>query len=128
MAYWPLDPVVVVRLKPVLLEATVTVAPGTTAPLLSVTVPLIVSDSAWPNSNADASSRKPIKAPNLRVTTFISISTLNDSIRNGGGFPHFVAFAKARESPKSGSRIFNALQRYEATGLRLSGATKVSDY
>ena len=40
MVYSPADAVVVLRVKPVVVETTVTFAPGTTALLESVTVPV----------------------------------------------------------------------------------------
>ena len=48
--------VVVLRVNPVVVDTTVTVAPGTTALLVSVTVPEISPVSAWPKSHTELSS------------------------------------------------------------------------
>ena len=62
IAYSPADPLVAPRVKLVVVETTVTVAPGTTALLESVTVPEIVPDSACPNSDNEASKTTPSTA------------------------------------------------------------------
>src|SRR6516162_11869413 len=72
MAYSPADAVVVLRVNPVVVDTTVTVAPGTTALLVSVIVPAITPVSAWPNRQTEASSRMPSKLTTLSVVFFIS--------------------------------------------------------
>ena len=55
--YSPADPVFTLRVKPVLGDTTVTLAPATTALLASVTVPLIsarVGLAKWPRPNSGA--------------------------------------------------------------------------
>jgi hypothetical protein len=72
MAYSPADAVVVLRMNPVVVDTTVTVAPGTTALLVSVIVPAITPVSAWPNRQTEASSRVASKLTTLSVVFFIS--------------------------------------------------------
>ena len=62
MAYSPADAVVALRVSPVPVETTVTVAPGTTALLLSVTIPEMVADSPCAKSQELASSNTPSSA------------------------------------------------------------------
>src|SRR5215469_588186 len=72
MAYSPADAVVVLRVNPVVVDTTVTVAPGTTALLVSVIVPAITPVSAWPNRQTEAISRTPSKLTTFNVVFFIS--------------------------------------------------------
>src|SRR5262245_52703906 len=51
--YSPSRPLVTTRVVPVPTLVSVTVAPGTTAPELSVTVPTIVPVTAWANAGGD---------------------------------------------------------------------------
>src|SRR6516164_3497215 len=55
MAYSPAEPVTLLRVWPVFTDVMVTVAPGTTAPVLSVIVPLTVPLSACPNRPTETS-------------------------------------------------------------------------
>ena len=76
MAYSPADSVVVVRTNPVSTEVAVTVAPTTTAPVLSVTIPLIAPDSAWPKAQTEIRVRITNKEINLTIR-LIALSTPN---------------------------------------------------
>src|SRR5438132_14109709 len=49
--YSPAESVVTVRVRPVAVCVSVTVAPGMTAPVVSVTVPRMVPVTAWPKAD-----------------------------------------------------------------------------
>src|SRR5271157_1838633 len=74
MLYSPADFVVVVRASPVSIEVAVTLAPTTTAPVVSVTVPLIDPVSAWPKAQIENSARIASKETILSVVRFIALS------------------------------------------------------
>src|SRR6266498_482954 len=62
------DPFVIVeRLKPVFSFLTVTVAPGTTAPVLSVTVPRRLAVILWAEDGAANATRRIVKEIILRI-------------------------------------------------------------
>src|SRR5450759_2601148 len=74
MVYSPADFVVAIRTSPVSIEVAVTVAPTTTAPVLSVTVPLIPPVSAWPKAQTENRVKIASRESNFNVFRFIALS------------------------------------------------------
>src|SRR5271157_5953139 len=97
MVYSPAEVVVALRVAPVFTDFTVTLAPVTTAPVLSVTTPMIVPVSVWPKAQIENSARIASKEINLSVVRFIALSASTEF--EGGTIRNRPATGNAREWP-----------------------------
>src|SRR5271157_2366011 len=97
MVKMPAELVAESRVRPVLTDFTLTLAPETTAPLASLIVPVIWPVSVWPKAQIENSARIASKEINLSVVRFIALSASTEF--EGGTIRNRPATGNAREWP-----------------------------
>src|SRR5271157_6304171 len=110
MVKMPAELVAESRVRPVLTDFTLTLAPETTAPLASLIVPVIWPVSVWPKAQIENSARIASKEINLSVVRFIALSA---STEFGG-----VQYAIAPQQVMHGSGHFWLFCFQHVTGVQ----------